>query len=383
MRTLYIISKGMNKLPNKVIRQLEIEDKIPRVSILEKAISAELLDERYLIERPPLLRKLLYRVIPVSTAQLIEALFILNKYDVVLSHTEKVSFPLALIMKWVHSSIPHIVVLSRITSVDKKRSRRKIWIFKRTSRSVTRFLIWSSVQRRIAIDRFGVSPDRILLLKRGVDQLFWRPRAVNSDMICSVGMEARDYPTLVEALRYLRIPCHIAAGASRGDIFKTVERLHDIRDIPDWVTIGPKNSMDLRSLYARSRFVVVSLIPTDSDNGLTTILESMSMGKPVICTRTEGQTDVIQEGVTGLYVPLGDPLAMREAIKSLWNDPDRCKEMGRAARAYIEKHHNMEQFVAAIKNEVDRCAGLNMSRIHSSSPSVKSSPSMMHLESKK
>ena len=378
----------MDKQPDQALRQLEIEDQIPRVSLLEDAISAEVLDERYLVEKPPWLRKVIYSFIPVSIAQLLEALFILNRYDVILSHTEKVSFPLALILKWFRSSKPHIVVLSRITSVNSKKSKQKIWFLKQTKESVTRFLIWASVQRKIAIERFGVPPEKIKLLKRGIDQLFWSPRDVETDMICSVGMEARDYPTLVNALRHLEIPCHIAAGASRGDIFKTVERLHNIKDIPYWVTVGPKEPMDLRALYSRSRFTVVPLLPTDSDNGLTTILESMAMGRPVICSRTEGQVDIIQDGVTGIYVPQGDSDALRDAIQSLWDDPERCKKMGEAARAFIVKQHNMEQFVDAIKNEVDRAADLKSADIETSSPPIKSAkPSMqketMQLDSEK
>lgn len=383
MKTLYIISKGMDKQPNRVIRQLETEDKTPRVSLLEDAISAEVLDERYLKEKPPYLRRLFYSLLPVSIAQLFEALFILHRYDLILTHTEKVSFPLALILKWVGSSKPHIVVLSRITSVNSKKTKQKLWFLKKTRNSVTRFLIWSSVQRKIAIEQFGVPPDNIILLKRGIDQLFWRPMEAETDMICSVGMEARDYPTLVDALRHLEIPCHIAAGASRGDIFKTVERLHEIEDIPDWITVGPKKQLDLRSLYARSRFVVISLLPTDSDNGLTTILESMAMGKPVICTKAEGQVDIIKDGVTGIYVPQGDAEAMRDAIQSLWNDPERCEEMGKAAREFIVKHHNMEQFVAAIKKEVDQSVGLKDTGFHASSSSFESTAAASHMESQK
>ncbi len=358
MKTLYIIAKGMEKQSDEVIRQLERENKIPRVLLLEDAVSAVVLDERYLSEKTPIIRKLLYRFVSVSSAQLIEALLIMHKYDIILSHTEKVSFPLALAMKWLRSTKPHIVALSRITSVDPKRTKQKMWIFRKTRKTVSRYLIWSSVQRRIAIDQFGVSPHKIILLKRGIDQLFWRPESVESDMICSVGMEARDYPTLVEALRGLEIKCHIAAGASRGDIFKTVERLLNIDDLPDNIQIGQKNSEELRSLYARSRFTVVSLLPTDSDNGLTTILESMSMGKPVICSKTEGQIDIIQDGVTGIYVPQGDANALRDAILMLWNDPQKCATMGLAARKFIVEKHNVEQFVEAVKVEVNRSIGL-------------------------
>ena len=370
----------MDKQSDQVTRQLENDDKIPRVSLLEDAISAEVLDERYLAENTPWLRRLFYRLLPISIAQLFETLFIMNRFDIILSHTEKVSFPLALVLKWFRSSKPHIVVLSRLTSVNNKKSKQKIWFFKKTKKSVTRFLIWSSMQRKIAIEQFGVSPDKIILLKRGVDQLFWSPRKAETDMICSVGMEARDYPTLVDALRHLKIPCHIAAGASRGEIFKTIERLYEIDDIPNWVTVGSKTKPELRSLYVRSRFTVVSLLPTDSDNGLTTILESMAMGKPVICSKTEGQIDVIQDGITGIYVPQGDSRAMREAIQSLWDYPERCETMGKAAREYLVKHHNMEQFVAAIKSEVYRAAGLKNTQYQASPSQIKSTNSTLQKE---
>jgi glycosyltransferase involved in cell wall biosynthesis len=119
------------------------------------------------------------------------------------------------------------------------------------------------------------------------------------------------------------------------------------------VTIGRKTLLELRDLYARSRFVVVPLKTSDTDNGITVILEAMAMGKAVICSRTRGQVDVIEEGVTGLFVPVGDAKALRDAMLELWNDPSRAREMGRAARAYVEKHHPLETFCHDVKAAVD------------------------------
>jgi glycosyltransferase involved in cell wall biosynthesis len=110
---------------------------------------------------------------------------------------------------------------------------------------------------------------------------------------------------------------------------------------------------ELRDLYARSRFVVVPLLPSDTDNGVTVILEAMAMGKPVICSRTRGQVDVIREGVTGLYVPIGDAAALRAAILALWNDPLRARQMGRDARAYVEQHHTLEKFTATTRSAAE------------------------------
>jgi glycosyltransferase involved in cell wall biosynthesis len=95
------------------------------------------------------------------------------------------------------------------------------------------------------------------------------------------------------------------------------------------------------------------LLPSDTDNGITVILEAMAMGKPVICSRTRGQVDVIQEGVTGLYVPIGDAAALRTAVLSLWHEPLRAQQMGRNARALVEKHHTLEKFTSTARSAAE------------------------------
>jgi len=354
LKTLYIISKGMGKNSDKEIRELEKQNRMPRVKLLEDKVSATVLDERYLLKQTPGIRRAIYKHIPAHIAQIIEVFFIQHKFDIILSQSEKVAFPLSYLMKILRLKIPHVVIISRITSVDEKQSQRKKWFLKQIKEYVSKFLIWSKVQRQIAIDELGVKPEKIVLLKRGTDQKFWYPKEkeTETDMICSVGMEARDYPTLIEAMRGVDIPCHIAVGSTRGELFDTVKRLYDIKDIPSNISVGRKSHEELRSLYQRCRFVVVTLMESDSDNGLTTILEAMAMGKPVICSKTEGQVGIIEDGVTGIFVPQGDKDALKKAITELWDDPEKCREMGIKGRKFIEENHSMEQFVDAIHNEM-------------------------------
>jgi glycosyltransferase involved in cell wall biosynthesis len=63
--------------------------------------------------------------------------------------------------------------------------------------------------------------------------------------------------------------------------------------------------------------------------------------------------DVIQDGVTGLYVRQGDPDALRAAMVALWNDPARAHAMGERARKYIEDHHTLEKFCRDVKAAVE------------------------------
>ena len=63
--------------------------------------------------------------------------------------------------------------------------------------------------------------------------------------------------------------------------------------------------------------------------------------------------DVIQDGVTGLYVRQGDPIALRAAMVALWNDPARARAIGERARKYIEEHHALEKFCRDVKMAVE------------------------------
>jgi glycosyltransferase involved in cell wall biosynthesis len=95
---------------------------------------------------------------------------------------------------------------------------------------------------------------------------------------------------------------------------------------------------------------------TDFQAGITTILEAMAMARPVICTRTTGQTDVIVDRETGIYVPPGDPVALHDAIVSLLDDPDRAAQLGRAARRWVEEHATVDRYAAGLATVVDAVA---------------------------
>jgi glycosyltransferase involved in cell wall biosynthesis len=110
----------------------------------------------------------------------------------------------------------------------------------------------------------------------------------------------------------------------------------------------------LRELYAHSSLVVMPLRESDFQAGVTTLLEAMAMGMPIVCSRTTGQTDVIDDGVTGVYVPPGDAAALHTAIASLLADPERRRMLGNAARKWVTNTADIEVYVERLKDLVDR-----------------------------
>ena len=273
-----------------------------------------------------------------------------TEYDAIVSWGEKLSLALLMQQQFVRVRKPHIALMYQF---EKPNIRLPLSTFKNNLHSV---LTWSTVQRHALINRIGFPAERVYLIRHYVDQVFYSPRTNVGDMICAVGAEMRDYATLLEALRNTGIRCHVAADHVRipGRFRLLNDRRIPIDRIGTWtnpqITRGRMSLVELRNLYARSRFVVVPLMSSDTDNGITVILEAMAMGKPVICSRTHGQVDVIQEGVTGQYVPVGDAAALRAAILSLWNDPQRAEWMGHNARTHVERFHTLEKFTASARS---------------------------------
>src|SRR5207249_11266794 len=117
------------------------------------------------------------------------------------------------------------------------------------------------------------------------------------------------------------------------------------QDIPANVTVRRFSQFDLRQLYADSRFMVMPLHNVNFQAGVTAILEAMAMGRAVICTKTLGQTDVIVHGETGIYIPPGNPQALRTAIEYLLDNPHEAERMGQAGRRLVQQTMSLDCYV--------------------------------------
>jgi glycosyltransferase involved in cell wall biosynthesis len=347
MKTITLVSMGKRLPERSELHRMEAADQCSRSSLFGDVLNTDLLDEAFMTHVPKM-RRFFYKLLPGSVSQLLEAFLLKGKYDAVISWSERLGLPFAGALKLTGSRVPHVAIFSWI-STPKKTS-----ILQRVHSHIDRLILMSSVQRDYALNVLHFPCSKIALLRWPVDQKFWRPMESDADMICAVGSEMRDYPTLVEAMRGLSIGCHIAAGSQSDVTHPTIKAIWKGGALPQNVTVGKKSQAELRKLYAHSRFVVIPLHNTDTDHGTTSILEAMAMGKAVICSRTKGQVDVVQEGETGIFVPQGDPKALREAIQYLWEHPDDAGRMGREGRKRVEKHHMLDNWVSDVKHVVQQ-----------------------------
>ncbi len=72
------------------------------------------------------------------------------------------------------------------------------------------------------------------------------------------------------------------------------------------------------------------------------VVEGMVAGKPVVATNGGGVPEIVQEGVTGWLVPMGESAPMAEAILRLLRDPEGAARMGAAGRQRVLDHFTIE-----------------------------------------
>jgi glycosyltransferase involved in cell wall biosynthesis len=299
-----------------------------------------------------------------------------GRYDVIVTDGEHIGIPLALLLKLTRSRTGHITIGHRLTAGKKRPMFR--WLKAHTH--MHRIVVHSRRQYELAIEDLGIAAERLALIPYQVDASFWRPNADVSEerLISSAGLEFRDYPTLVRAVDGLDVKVLIGAASHWSKRRNTAAE----EVLPDNVEVSKFDYEALRDVYARSAIVVVPLDDIDFQAGVTTVLEAMAMGKPVIVSHTLGQTDVIEDrrhatrgavvrvrqrslvrelaesaGLpveqTGLYVPPGDPGALRQAITFLLEASEARQELGAAGRRTVESLLTVDHFAARIGQLVD------------------------------
>lgn len=279
-----------------------------------------------------------------------------NDYRVIFTDGEQIGIPLALLLKLfgLGRRARHLMIV-HILSVKKK---MVFFDYAGIQSHIDRFLVYSSWQKQFVETRWRVAAQRVIFTPFMVDTHFFAPDQVtprhdHRAMICSVGLEARDYPTLLQAVDGLAAAIMIAAASPWSKRSDTTSG----QQIPANVTVCRLSQYDLRQLYADSAFLVMPLHNVDFQAGVTAILEAMAMERAVICSRTPGQTDVVVDGETGIYVPPGDPQALRNAIDYLLEHPAEAERMGRAGRRRVEQLMSLDCYVERLRDIVQSSSG--------------------------
>lgn len=362
-RTLLVMSTHGDSTAQTAVA----EGRWPRKDFLElaRALDADVLDLAALDASPA--ARAARRVAGPAVAQALLAFARRGRYDRIFTDGEHIGLPLAALLARCRRRPRHVTIGHLLSTRSKRLFARAL----RPAGGLDLVLLHATSQVAPA-HALGLRAGQTRLIPYGVDTRFWAPRPAPQpqSLICSAGLEYRDYGTLMAAVDGLPLRAVLAAGSrwSRHSLAAGTT-------VPANVEITRLDYTELRALYAAARFVVVPLHDVANQAGVTTLLEAMAMGKAVIVTATRGQRDVVRGrlwtaagpandvigdprafGVdsaeapaeTGLYVAPGDAGALRAAIRHLLDHPEEAERLGAAGRALVQRSMTLGRYVAQI-----------------------------------
>ena len=234
--------------------------------------------------------------------------------------------------------------------------------------------VMSRGERVIAISHFvgqyvaqtyGVGPDRLRIIPRGVDTGAFDPRRVNGDRVIALATSWRvpedaavvmlpgrltrwkgglDFIEAIARLGRRDLCCLLVGAEQRRGFRRELEHRIERRGLGGMFRIV-EDCRDMPAAYVLADVVVSA--STDPEGFGRVIIEAQAMGRPVVATDHGGARETILPGVTGWLAPPRDPAALAAAIgEALRLDAAERAAFARRAMGQIASGYTREAMCA-------------------------------------
>ncbi len=212
--------------------------------------------------------------------------------------------------------------------------------------------------RRYMIETYKISAEKVALIYQGTDTERFRhsdsawKEAQNryplpgdaSPILGSIGSfePRKGHPFLFEALEELvksSLPnAHLMMVGDGPDETMLKERVK---------TLGLEQNVSFFPFTDEPNYIFerldLTVLPSLNKEGLPNVLlESMSMGVPVVSSNIGGVSEIVIDGETGYMVEPGNKSALADAIKNVWANQNNYQEMKIKAHKLITDKFNKE-----------------------------------------
>jgi glycosyltransferase involved in cell wall biosynthesis len=100
-----------------------------------------------------------------------------------------------------------------------------------------------------------------------------------------------------------------------------------------------------KDIAACLRAMDIVVHPSLTEAFCQVLVESMSVGTPLVATDVGGAAEVVTHGKTGMLVSAASPEAIYRAVLELYHDPERRRIMAAAAQGSVHKRFSIERMV--------------------------------------
>ena len=114
--------------------------------------------------------------------------------------------------------------------------------------------------------------------------------------------------------------------------------------LQDWASDGVVEwwgfREDMPEIYQQAQVVA---LPSMGEGLPTALLEAAACGRPIVATDVPGCREVVQDGETGLLVPLNDPLGLADAVEKLLGDSELRRRLGENGQQRVAQYFSDQQ----------------------------------------
>lgn len=207
--------------------------------------------------------------------------------------------------------------------------------------SVTTYVVLSDYQRKRFIE-FGIPADDVVVLNNALESKALDVPLERGETVGFMGRVSKEkgIELFLEAARALpEIPFAIAGDAVT---FPQLEQLAP----PNVRVEGFLKGDALEAFCRRMRLLVVPVNWYEAFPNAMAL--AMSYGKPIIGSDLGAIPEIVDHSVTGYLAPPNDVDKFVKRIKEIYNDPEKCMEMGTAGRSRVKEKFNLDIFYSKL-----------------------------------
>jgi glycosyltransferase involved in cell wall biosynthesis len=215
-------------------------------------------------------------------------------------------------------------------------------ILRRYYDHVNHFLCLTNFQRDILVKE-GLPHDRVSVLTNPVE-IKVAEQSVDSENngVLFVGRVSREkgIASLFDSARICSDIPFIVAGS--WDAMPEAQELAS----GNVTLLGAVPPQELGALYKKASIFV---LPSVWYEGFPTVLlEAMSYGLPVVCSRIGGLPEIVEDGINGLLYEPGNADELADRIRTLWQNPALRQRLGEAGRKKLNKEYDANRLLDRI-----------------------------------
>jgi len=280
-----------------------------------------------------------------------------REYNIVHCGASKDLWLIVPALKFINEPIPLLLSKHMGSYIVKKDFLHK-WIYKRVNYA----LAISKVIVKNLVDTTPLTKEKILLLHNGIDTNKFDPAKIDRSLV-------RNKFNLSDEVVLIAMMARFSPGKGHEEFLKSAHHLTKKYDNLKFMIVGePSKGEDVYASEIRSMTYELGLtdkilytgfrkdtpeilaamdifiFPSHAEAFGISLVEAMSMGKPSVCSNSDGVLDIAVDGVTSYMFEKQNWEDLTDKIDLLIQSPKVRTELGKAARKRVVELFDIEVF---------------------------------------